>query len=192
MTPSTLITMSGRAVDPLAMRVDDVSWIDIGHALSQINRWNGHTRVPWSVAHHSIVVATLAEPADTLWALLHDASEAYLCDLPRPVKLLPVLSPYLALEARVMHVVLEAAGIAPALLPDAVREIDDAVLVAEYRAFFPTSRHQTRLPAVREHLVAQASDWIRAESGISARATADRWKRWVISLAHRTEGIGAA
>ena len=186
MTASTLITASGRVVDPLHLRVEDVSWIDIGHALAQLARWNGHTSHPWSVAQHSIVVASLVAPEHTLWALLHDASEAYLCDIPRPLKRTEVFAGYGPAEAAVMGTILQAAGMPLGLMPDAVREADDAVLVAEARAFFPKRAFdQVPLPRVRESLVAEASDWLRSDGGQSSRTVADRWKRMVLGLLRR-------
>lgn len=183
MTASTLITVSGRHVDPLHLRVEDVSWIDIGHALAMLNRWNGHTSHPWSVAQHSIVVASIVEPEHTLWALLHDASEAYLTDVPRPLKRTGMFEGYRDAEDAAMAVILQAAGLPIGPMPDAVREADDAVLVAEARAFFPRRAFdRVGLPAVRESLVADASDWIRSDGGHDRRFVADRWKRMVLGL----------
>lgn len=190
MSPSTLVTVSGRHVDPLRLRVEDVSWTDIGHALSQINRWSGHTSHPWSVAQHSVVVAALVEPQDTLWALLHDAPEAYLTDLPRPLKRAEVLAAYVALEAQVMDVILQAAGMPAGPMPDAVREADDAVLVAESRVFFPTRAFSlVGLPTVRESLVAEAMDWIKVDADHSRPYVAARWKRQVLGLRYATAGV---
>ena len=186
MTGTTLVTVSGRAVDPLRLRPQDVSWIDIGHALSQIARWSGHTSHPWSVAQHSIVVASIVEPEHTLWALLHDASEAYLCDIPRPLKRTELFAGYGPAEAAVMGTILQAAGMPLGPMPDAVREADDAVLVAEARAFFPKRAFdQVPLPRVRESLVAEASNWLRSDGGQSSRTVADRWKRMVLGLLRR-------
>lgn len=58
----------------------------IARNLAQINRWCGDTKHPFSVAQHSILVSYLVPPAFALEALLHDATEAYLGDLPAPVK----------------------------------------------------------------------------------------------------------
>jgi uncharacterized protein len=64
---------------------------DIAHHLALINRFNGATETPYSVAQHSVLVADLLlakkQPAHVcLWGLLHDAHEAYLGDLTTPVK----------------------------------------------------------------------------------------------------------
>lgn len=64
---------------------------EIAHALAQINRFTGHCKRPYSVAEHSVLVATIAagEGASTsaqLAALLHDAHEAYTGDVSSPAK----------------------------------------------------------------------------------------------------------
>jgi hypothetical protein len=64
---------------------------DIAHHLALINRFNGATETPYSVAQHSVLVADLLfakkQPAHVcLWGLLHDAHEAYLGDVTTPVK----------------------------------------------------------------------------------------------------------
>lgn len=73
--------------------------VDIAHALGMLCRYNGHVRRFYSVAEHSVLVSILMEElklGDPLEGLLHDASEAYLCDLPRPWK--SMLPDYVSLE----------------------------------------------------------------------------------------------
>ena len=81
-------TASGRYVEPLDLQPESVDLDDIAHSLACQCRFNGHTRAFYSVAEHSIRVSRLLapDPVLELWGLLHDASEAYLCDLPRPLK----------------------------------------------------------------------------------------------------------
>lgn len=85
-------TQSGRAFDLIDPRAEDVNVDDIAHALSRINRFSGHTHgEPYSVAHHSMLVADLlaswgAPPAIVREGLLHDAGEAYYGDVTSPVK----------------------------------------------------------------------------------------------------------
>jgi hypothetical protein len=59
---------------------------DIAHALSQQTRFTGHLKEFWSVAQHSIEVSKLCSLDTALWGLLHDASEAYMTDVARPIK----------------------------------------------------------------------------------------------------------
>lgn len=79
---------------------------DIAHALSQINRFTGHTRDPYSVAEHSILVAQMCESQYQLEALLHDAAEAYLGDVSSPLKHIHEMDSYrLILEPRINAVI---------------------------------------------------------------------------------------
>ena len=62
---------------------------DIAHSLGMLCRYNGHCRHFISVAEHSLIVSLLCEElslADPMEGLLHDASEAYLSDVPSPFK----------------------------------------------------------------------------------------------------------
>lgn len=77
---------SGRQVDLLMPCPSQISIDDIAHHLSQINRFNGATSRPYSVAQHSIYVSMLVPDEIALFGLLHDAHEAYLGDLNTPLK----------------------------------------------------------------------------------------------------------
>lgn len=92
-------TYSGKKYFPLRPESTDVLLADIAHSLSMQCRFNGHCRVFFSVAQHSVLVSEQIEqymrdrgfPASEIrdvahWGLMHDASEAYLTDIPRPLK----------------------------------------------------------------------------------------------------------
>jgi 5'-deoxynucleotidase YfbR-like HD superfamily hydrolase len=83
---------------------------DIGYALGNLCRYAGHTGW-WSVAQHSLLVAWLAEPKDKLRALLHDASEAFLVDVPGPLKRMECMAGYRELESKVMRAIHRQFGI---------------------------------------------------------------------------------
>ncbi len=89
---SFICTASGHRFDPFAPRSDAIHAADIAHALSSTPRFGGHCRQFYSVAQHSLIVCELVEEEvgpDTevmLAALLHDASEAYVLDMPSPIK----------------------------------------------------------------------------------------------------------
>lgn len=128
-------TFSGKAFDVLDVDPMQISIIDIAHALSQICRYTGHTRYPYSVAQHSILMMD-AMPGGTdvntlKWALLHDASEAYLTDIARPVK--PHLGNYMTMEKQVMTGVAYRFGLKGAM-PEIVKEYDTRILMDERRS----------------------------------------------------------
>src|SRR3954452_7535501 len=86
-----LQTISGRFVNPLDPDLDQIDIGDITRALANTCRFGGHCRSFYSVAQHSVIVSELVEqrggdPEDVFAALMHDAAEAYLGDMPHPVK----------------------------------------------------------------------------------------------------------
>jgi 5'-deoxynucleotidase YfbR-like HD superfamily hydrolase len=96
-------TSSGIYLDVFNMHLHnkDIFIKDIAHALSLQCRFSGHIQTFYSVAEHSLRVAELVPDKFKLAALLHDASEAYIVDIPAPIK--PNLPSYKTLEDCVMH-----------------------------------------------------------------------------------------
>lgn len=132
-----LLTFSGRSVAPMAPRTADIGIEDIAHALAHQCRFGGHVREFYSVAQHSIYVSRHVPPEAALWALLHDASEAYIADVPTPLKRLPVMDPYRAVEAQMQRCCFHAFGLTGDV-PEAVADADQALLILEAEAlFFP-------------------------------------------------------
>jgi hypothetical protein len=87
-----MATVGGSYVDINAPDPRTIKIEDIAHSLGTLCRFSGHTWQFYSVAEHSVLAATLAErrcpddPGFCMLALLHDAHEAYLSDIPSPVK----------------------------------------------------------------------------------------------------------
>jgi uncharacterized protein len=79
-------THSGKYINILDVKPDDFIIEDIAHGLSNVCRFAGHTPKFYSVAEHSIAVAHMCSRENKLAGLLHDASEAYLGDIPSPYK----------------------------------------------------------------------------------------------------------
>lgn len=127
---SWIQTYTGRRIDPLDPDPEALVIEDVAHALSHLCRFNGHCRVFYSVAEHSVRVARAVPAEDARWGLLHDASEAYLADVPRPVK--RRLPNYEELEERFMAVVAARFGL-PWPMPEAVKHFDTVLLATEAR-----------------------------------------------------------
>lgn len=109
-------------------RPGDVSIFDIAHALSQLCRYGGHTSRFYSVAEHSYHVSHIVSPQHALAGLMHDATEAYVCDVPRPLK--GLLSNYKDLEHRAWLAVAEKFKL-DVELPKEVHDADNAILFCE-------------------------------------------------------------
>ena len=102
-------TFSGNRFYPLEPRIDHVAIEDIAHGLAYQCRFNGQTCEFYSVAQHSLVVASLVTPELRLAALLHDAAEAYLGDMVKPLKVL--LPEFGAIEDKVTLLIGQAFGV---------------------------------------------------------------------------------
>lgn len=147
---SWIITHTGRRFDLLAARAEQVSSVDIAHALSNICRFGGHCHRHYSVAQHSLLVARILEddghPAEVVLAgLLHDATEAYVGDMVRPLKLHlreqarhggADQSGYDDIEAAVWRAICDHFGL-PHVLPDCVTRADMVALGEERRELLP-------------------------------------------------------
>ncbi len=125
-------THTGKHVHPLSPSPSEISIFDVAHALSQICRFVGHTTVFYSVAQHCVLVSEHVPQEDALWGLLHDASEAYLCDLPAPIKRDPEMSIYRIAEDRLMLAVCERYSLPPEM-PRSVKVADKVLLATEFR-----------------------------------------------------------
>lgn len=136
--PDVIYTFTGGTIRPLAPSVEDINIADIAHSLSNQCRFTGHTSRFYSVAEHSVLVMrAVADPALKLTALLHDASEAYLADLARPIKHAPDLGEvYLKFEAALEAVIAERFGLRYPYPPE-VKQADDALLAREIHTLLP-------------------------------------------------------
>jgi 5'-deoxynucleotidase YfbR-like HD superfamily hydrolase len=130
-TTGWIVTYTGKRFFPLAPRIEDLDIVDIAHALSNQCRFTGHCREFYSVAQHSILAAYHAPAWLKLSMLLHDASEAYLCDMSRPVKHSPGLSAFRAAEDAVQRLVGQRFGVS--FDDPMVKQIDDRMLMTERR-----------------------------------------------------------
>jgi 5'-deoxynucleotidase YfbR-like HD superfamily hydrolase len=125
-------TYTGKHVHPLSPRPEEIDIEDVARSLSHICRFLGHVDKFYSVAQHAVLVSRHVPPEDALWGLLHDASEAYLCDLPAPIKRDPQMEIYRLAEGRLMAAVCEKFGLA-SRMPRSVMIADKVLLATEFR-----------------------------------------------------------
>ena len=137
-------TYSGTRFYPLCPSPAEVDPSDIAHALSLLCRYGGHTDRFYSVAEHCVLMSEWVPPGDALAALLHDATEAYVVDVPRPLK--RYLAEYRAVED-IVWTAISARFAIPRLLPPSVKEADDRIILTE-----------------RDALMARAERW--AQDGV--------------------------
>jgi uncharacterized protein len=129
-------TYTGRPfwpLDPERSR-EELSVIDIAHALSNQCRYSGHVRWFYSVAQHCCLLATWAadQGADALTCLqilLHDAPEAYLVDVPRPVK--QYMPEYRVWDHAINKVIREWMGWGDIEIPAIIDDLDSRIIVDE-------------------------------------------------------------
>lgn len=129
---TTVLTYSGKMVDLYQPDPDTIDFADIAMALGRLNRYNGHTTRPYTVAEHSIRMSYLVPEEDAVWALVHDAAEAYIGDIISPVKrLCPELY---VMERALLDVICDKLGL-PRDMPASVLEADERLLATEARMF---------------------------------------------------------
>ena len=136
---NTIRLRSGKYLDLKDPRPDQFTIEDIAGALSKICRFGGQIEQFYSVADHSINCVLLADkwlfsPSAQRAILLHDAAEAFIGDVVKPLKIM--LSDYGEIEHRMETAIEEAFRVDFALHADDVRTVDRAMLIAERRRFF--------------------------------------------------------
>ena len=128
-----ITTFSGKQFYPLDPKEEDIDIVDIAHHLALINRFTGATLEPYSVAEHCWRASYLVKPENALWALLHDAPEAYISDMSRPLKHhTPVGVIYMEVEKNIMSAVCRKFGLSLEE-PEEVKIADNRMLMTEKR-----------------------------------------------------------
>lgn len=144
------VTYTGRQFYPFDARVEDINIEDIAHSLSMQTRWMGHCKAFYSIASHSLACARIAEkelasPEIVAWALMHDAAEAYVGDIIRPIKgylavVTPssfsapsALTPIKFIEDKLLQCIAER-FLLPWPMPPDILVIDNRMLITEAQA----------------------------------------------------------
>lgn len=128
-TKRAIKTYSGHYIDVFNPDPDAIDIRDIAHALSLTARWGGHTKSFYSVGSHSIWVAANLPDEFKLEGLLHDAAEAYIGDMPKPIK--RHLPDFNALETILDKAIRSKFGLPLEMSPE-VKKIDYKALEYEW------------------------------------------------------------
>lgn len=125
---SWIETISGNKVDLLDPDPNSFTLEDIFHALLNVPRFGGHTRTFYSVAMHSVNVARIVPDHLKFEAIMHDATEAYLMDMPTPYKAL--LPDYREAEDNLWLAICKKFDL-PEVLDPLVKQADRCALISE-------------------------------------------------------------
>lgn len=142
-TKDWIQTYTGRQFWPTEPHYLDICIEDIAHSLSMQCRYTGHCKFFYSVAEHSVHVSHFLPPALQLEGLLHDATEAYLTDVPRPIK--PFLAEYKGMEQRIRLAIACYFGLQKDEAAE-VQRVDSAILADEMAQLMAKPPADWRLP----------------------------------------------
>ena len=155
---SWMSTWSGKRVDIAKPRMQDIDIRDVAHHLSLLCRFNGACSYHYSVAQHSLLVASILPPHLQFWGLLHDGPEAYYGDIIRPFKHKDIMKPVRDMLHAFDTVFYRRFGLLTDEerylgLPPAVRRADEAVCLAEGLAMMTNGTDGWKLKLAREPAV---------------------------------------
>lgn len=143
---------------------------DIAHALGQIARFNGHGKFFYSVAEHSLLVAAIMEEldiGDPLEGLMHDATEAYLSDVPSPFK--AGLPDWRAQDAALTESLRIHYGL-PLLMSEGCKLADTLALFIEAHELMPSRGRLEHWASPEAMELQPQADWLREERGFGLEA----------------------
>ena len=148
-----ITTYTGEDFAPLTPDINKIHIEDIAHALSLMCRANGHFDYFYSIAQHSVNCANEAKALKysariQMACLIHDASEAYISDITRPVK--QHLNEYKIIEARLQNIIYEK-YLGSILFEDeneSLTQIDNNMLITEFNSLMSRKKVFTEIPTI--------------------------------------------
>ena len=173
-------TFTGRAFRPWHAGPDDIDPRDIARSLSMQCRYNGHVSRFYSVAEHAVLMTQwFYEQGDresALWALLHDAAEAYIGDMVRPLKITDEMQAYRELDDTLTGLIAFRFGANGLSMPDAVRAADNRILLDERAVLLGA-------PAQPWHQDTDGTQPLGVTiAGFDPYTAEDRWLGWLEEL----------
>lgn len=145
--PRLFRTYSGKLIDFRHVRPEDIDVRDIAHGLAHITRFGGQAQNHITVAEHSLTVASLVPDPLKFAALMHDAAEAYLGDIPKPLK--DLLPDYRRIESYLMGVIAKKFSF-DYPVPALIKEADLRAIRQEWAENVLSSREERLIPRDRE------------------------------------------
>jgi len=177
-----MATFGGHAVYPLGLKVEEIRLEDIGHALSQQARYNGHCRFPYWVSQHCVLISRTLQrdchPIEVQRAgLLHDGSETYTGDLTKPMKnsIKHKLEPvgmggmWKSIEHEIEAKIAKRFDL-PYPWPHAVEEYDTRITQDEKAQLFTNQDAIWTIPLPPLGVIIEEWHWLRAKVEFLARA----------------------
>lgn len=143
-------------IDPESIGIEDIA-----HSLAMQCRFNGHCKTFYSVAEHSVVMSHFVSTKEAaLYALLHDAAEAYIGDIITPLK----TDAMRAMEAKIIEAILDRFGIRVSEITKAeVKKADLRMMVTEKEQLMRSGHNWEPLEGVRSYCTALQS-WTPVEA----------------------------
>lgn len=136
---SWMQTFTGHQFWPLDPHPEDIFIEDIAHALSNICRYGGHVDRFYSVAEHSWLLSKYISKENAAWALMHDAAEAYIGDMVRPLK--KSMLSFGNIETQILKAIAIRFDLPGYTYPQEVTEADNRILLTERDALMAATRH---------------------------------------------------
>lgn len=135
-----IVTYTGKVVRPMNPDPSSICIEDVAHALANTCRYSGHCSTYYSVAEHCVNVSLVVPEELALQALLHDSAEAYLTDIPRPIK--PLLVGYKEAENKLLSAILKGLGtdITTPMSPE-IKNADNLLLAVEQFHLIPNTTY---------------------------------------------------
>lgn len=167
-------TFTGKMFHPLDPRSEEIDIRDIAHALSLKCRFTGHCKEFYSVAEHSVRCAMIVETMQSehcLYALLHDAAEAYTADVATPVK--RHMPDFAFIEARLMQCVCVRFSL-PLDEPPVVKQADRIMLATERRDLMPAPPRAWRCAENVEPWPDEIKPWSPRQAELAFLGTFER------------------
>lgn len=161
------ITISGgRLADLNALTLDDMDIHVIAKSLSKLCRFGGHTDKFYSVAQHSVLVSKLLPPSLAFAGLMHDASEAFVTDMPKPIKVM--MDDYVDLELNVMSQIVAQYDLVDVMDNPQIKHCDMQALAIEMVNLFPADKIRECYPWIDQYEI--PSGQLHAQTPLQAEA----------------------